>query len=547
MKKLVIAMLLGVFAVVYGQPYEPVNIWHRCGTRYYEQFGCRIAGVGDQNGDGYEDFIIGQPGFPGEMTWNVVGLYYGGDPPDTTLDVLFERWADSVWCGEVANVGDVNGDGGIDIALSQTRSFIWNKVAIYYGGSAFDTIPDLILNEPSAEYSDLYGRDVEGLGDVNGDGFDDMAVHAPSYDHQRGKVWVYFGGSPMDTIADWEKVGVSQTVYFGNSIAGKGDLNGDGYDDFAVYEWTGYPSHAETNYYVFLGSSELDTIPDLVIYGEHYYPEIDLASSLAMICNLNGDTYSDLVISASGTANVVVFYGSPSMNTEIDLILQGFETPLPGGGSGIIVSATGDVNADGFDDILASQPHSNDYAGRILVYFGGPWMDGQPDIQYIGYGQPGHGYGRTLAECGDVNGDGVDDIIFGSWDPGINTEGCVDIWAGDSTWVVNVPTENPEPVPNLFHLYPPYPNPFNTQLTIPFEVLPGISNQARLKICNILGEEVIDLTNQVGRSDLSPTLSRKELIWNGRNTQGLDCTSGIYFVILQVGENREVQKAVLLR
>jgi len=540
-----VVALMGMSAIGYGQPYEPEHLWGRAGTVDQANFGHAIDGVGDQNGDGIEDFMIATGGIPGDITTSFVELYFGGDPPDTIPDVLIERWADTVWCGEVANVGDVNGDGGIDIAVSQARSFIWNKVAIYYGGSAFDTIPDIILNEPSAQYSDLYGYNIEGLGDVNGDGYDDIAVRAPNYPNMqgRGKVWIYFGGSPMDTIADWEKVGSNQSVFFGESIAGKGDLNGDGFDDFAIYEWTGYPELAYTTYYIFLGDAQLDTIPDLIIDGEELYPQIDIENSSAIIANLNGDQYSDLIIAAASIC--IVFYGSESPDTELDLTLEGFQQISMW--YGIDVASVGDVNNDGFDDIIAAQTQAYSYGGLVSVFLGNTWMDGQPAMQWIGIFQPYEGAGKSLGDCGDVNGDGVDDIMFGSYHFDFNSYGRVDIWKGDTAFVVNVPEQNPTLSPIRFQLLPPYPNPFNSRVTIPFDLYPGGGDDISLVIYNVLGQEVAELTDAVHDALSHQPLGRFTVTWDGINRFGRIASSGIYLIALRSGSTRQIQKVLLLR
>ncbi len=536
--------VLMLVPISYGQFYDPETIWHRCGTEYYEHFGSKIAGVGDQNGDGIDDFMIVAPPINGQPQTSYTYLYYGGNPPDTIPDIVFnENNYQEALFRDIENIGDVNGDGGIDIAISH-ESYVSRDVYIFFGGNILDTIPDIILNE-SIPSSDVYGSNIEGLGDVNGDGYDDVAVFASNYPVPfiRGKVWIYFGGSPMDTIADWEREGVGQNAIFGRSIAGKGDLNGDGYDDFAIYEWTGYPELSQTTYYIFLGGLELDTIPDVIIDGENYYPQIDIASSSALIPNLNGDPYADLVITAGRTTNVVVFHGGDPMDTEIDLVLNGFQGMPPN--YGMEVSATGDVNEDGFDDIIVAQTGSNDYGGRVLVYFGNPWMDGQPDIRRIC--SPGHGCGRTLVACGDVNGDGVDDMIFGSWDEIINNEGCVDIWAGDSTWVVNVPEEMPQAAPKLFQLREPYPNPFNNTVTIPFEIFPGINGDVSLIVYNVLGQLVADLRPAVKGAMSGQRTGYYEVIWDGKNPSGIDVGSGVYIVVLHISVHRQLQKITLLR
>ena len=531
--------VLMLVIVCYGQLYEPEHLWHLCGEETAEWFGHDIAVIGDVNGDGCEDFMV-----DAMYNENQVKLFYGGDPPDTTVDMVFNNPLPYGWFGfNVENIGDVNGDNNDDVAIwGRYMQVSLAKVYIYFGGAMLDTIPDVVLSEMS--YSDLFGYTIESVGDVNGDGYDDVAVHANIYYYQYGKVWIYFGGSPMDSIADWEYEGSSQNGNFGRSIAGQGDLNGDNYDDVAIYEWTGYPNQAETNYYIFFGNTEFDTIPDIMIYGEDYYPEFDLVNSSALVRNLNGDAFSDLVISGGSANNVVVFYGSDSVDTEIDLVLEGFD-PYPQA-DGVGVSGVGDVNRDGYGDIIASQLGGDTDGSVVLVFLGSPWMDGQPDMEWWCWGTPWEGCGRTKVVGGDINGDGIDDIIWGAYDD-FHTEGCVDIWLGDTTFVVNVPEETQIPIPYSFQLFPPYPNPFNSQLTIPLEVFPGMTDDLSLKIYNILGEEIADLTLKALKVISSTNSGEAIVTWNAKDIKDFNLSSGLYFVELRLKSSSQVEKVVLLR
>ena len=549
MKKIMLAMVLGVAVAVlvelsYGQFYEPEHLWHQCGADQGDWFGYCIAGINDVNGDGCEDFLTSES----QGDSGVVQLFYGGDPPDSLPDLIIRNpYPYGYFAYQVENVGDVNGDGCDDFAVmgGYSQDNI-DRVFIYFGGSLLDTIPDVELSEVT--YMDVFGSNIKGVGDVNGDGFDDVAVGALNYDNSRSKVWIYFGGNPMDSIADWEAEGTNQHVDYGQCITGKGDLNGDGYDDFVIYEWTGHPNLEQISYYIYYGGNPLDTIPDVIINGESYYPEIAILAPSALIANLRGGSYSDLVIGAGRTTNAVVFHGGNPMDTVIDLVLQGFETfPI---GYGMNVSAVGNVNGDSYDDIIASQPDANNYGGRVLVFFGSPWMSGQPDIRWDGQSIPGYEleYGYSLTDCGDINGDGVDDIIFGY--PGTtwySPWGCVDIWKGDTAFVVNVPEVKSEMIPHCFRLLPPYPNPFNSSVTIPFEIFQGLLGDVTLKIYNVLGQEVMDLTAEVKQSLHGQISGISQLVWNGKDQGGADTGSGIYFVELKVKSFRQIEKVVLLR
>ncbi len=529
---LIAVFVLMLVIVCYGQFYEPEHLWHRCGEEPGDRFGRYIACIGDVNGDECDDFLASNK-FEGTALEGHVFLFHGGNPPDTIPDLIFNNpYPYGYYGANIENIGDVNGDTCDDFAIlggySQDNRHIVN---IFYGGSLLDTIPDVFLSE--ATFWDGFGSNIEGIGDVNGDGYDDVAVHASNYGSSRGKVWIYFGGSPMDSIADWEREGSRNQAIFGRSIAGKGDLNGDNYDDFAIYEYTG-PSVYQSNYFIFFGGTELDTIPDVVIYGEDYYPAIDIGNTSAQIENLNGDQYSDLVIACNRTADVVIFHGGDPMDTDIDVVLSGYDSGVMD--YSMYVSYAGDVNHDGYGDIIASQPAAIIGTGLVYVYFGNPWMDGHPDIRW---NYPG----ETLVDCGDINGDGIDDMMFAKR----GNHGCIEIYAGDSTFFVNAPEEMPEAAPNLFQLHEPYPNPFNNTVTIPFEIFPGINGDVSLIVYNVLGQMVADLRPAVGTAMKGQRTGYYEVIWDGKDPSGVDVGSGVYVVVLHISTHRQLQKVTILR
>jgi hypothetical protein len=181
------------------------------------------------------------------------------------------------------------------------------------------------------------------------------------------------------------------------------------------------------------------------------------------------------------------------------------------------------------------------------VYLGNPWMDGQPDMRWLCLFEPWDGCGKSLVDCGDINGDGVDDIMFGSYDSYSNNQGRVDIWLGDTTFVLNVLDENTRLIPDKFNLLPPYPNPFNSSVTIPFEIFPGLTGNVSLKIYNVLGQEVVDLTVNAPQliSDGSPGCYK--VLWDGKDFKGTDSGSGVYLVELKVGTVKQTEKVVLLK
>jgi hypothetical protein len=196
-------------------------------------FGVRLAGVGDINAEGIEDLAIGQVG----KTF----IYLGSTNFDTTADFSFPFFS---W--HIGN-GDINGDGISDLLLTPM-----GKIFIYYGGTGFDTVAD----DSVVNNADYFGWHFT-CGDINKDGCDDLAVWGADT-----KVFVYLGGTEIST----QPVVILQgpPFYFGFSGLDIGDVNGDGYGDLAVSTSEHYPDDST---YIHFGGVELDTIPRVKLIG----------------------------------------------------------------------------------------------------------------------------------------------------------------------------------------------------------------------------------------------------------------------------------------
>lgn len=142
-----------------------------------------VVGVGDVNGDGYDDFVVGAPG------GNYAKLFFGVPTFDTThyLKLVGEQKGSQF--GISIAGGDINGDGYSDIVIGAPNCWIGGqfgiantgKVYIYFGGKQFDTIPALTLAPGGWYYQ--FGSSVSVAGDVNGDGYKDIVIGAPNDDY----------------------------------------------------------------------------------------------------------------------------------------------------------------------------------------------------------------------------------------------------------------------------------------------------------------------------------------------------------------------------
>jgi hypothetical protein len=327
----------------------------------------------------------------------------------------------------VSSAGDVNQDGYDDIIVgadaNDEAGNSAGKVYIFLGGPNIDGIPDVQILGRSGEF---FGVSVSGAGDVNQDGYDDVIIgaHFNSEPATRaGRAAVYFGGSPMDTIADVVMYGENALDYFGISVSGAGDVNHDGYEDVIVGAYR-YDSPTMDNVgrvYIYFGGESVDSLPDLTITGTNDGERFGRSVSCAG--NVNNDLYDDVIVGAysydEGTqinlGRAYLFLGGSPMDTIPDVV-------MPGGSdneySGWSVSDAGDVNHDNYDDVIGGA-YGYTYddttnAGKIYLFYGGSPMDNSPDfVADAGRAEADH-FGFSVSSAGDINSDSYDDFLVGA-------------------------------------------------------------------------------------------------------------------------------------
>ncbi|MHB8080487.1 MAG: FG-GAP-like repeat-containing protein, partial [Candidatus Krumholzibacteriia bacterium] len=263
-----------------------------------DQFGWSVAGAGDVNGGG-NDLVVGAP--YAQANAGRVYVFSGGAALDNVADTVMQGPGGTLLGWSVNAAGDFDADGWPDLIAGA----ILNKFAyLYRGGPAFDAAADLIFTGEFAD--DRFGYSVAPAGDVNGDGHDDLiigAMHNDAGNVDGGRAYVYFGGPAPDTTADLVFTGTDYRGVFGRTVAGGGDLNGDGYDDLLV----GAPTPDTGGYgpgrmFVFLGgdpqgASPPDTVPDFVLWGEHDNDR--MGAQVAMVGDVNGDGRADFLTGAN--------------------------------------------------------------------------------------------------------------------------------------------------------------------------------------------------------------------------------------------------------
>jgi hypothetical protein len=390
------------------------------------RFGYSVSDAGDMNDDSYNDVIVGACYY--NSSKGRTYIYYGGSSMDNTSDVIMTgEGTYNAFGNVVSGAGDVNNDGYDDVIVGAYRyNSNTGRAYIYYGGNLMDSTVDIIINGKGI--GDEFGRAVSSAGDVNNDGYDDIIVGGPGYSSYTGRAYIYYGGSSVDSTADVTMTGEGTGNYFGWSVSSAGDVNNNGYDDVIVGAYL-YNSN-QGRAYIYYGGNSMDNTPDVIMTGEGAYDRFGV--SVSGTGDVNNDGYDDVIVGAYGYNNYVgrayIYYGGSSMNNTADVIMTGEET---GSSLGQSVSKAGDVNNDGFDDVILGVTNYNSCTGRAYIYYGGNSMDNTRDVIMTGEGTYNF-FGCSVSGAGDVNNDGYDDVIVGAY--GYNTyTGCVYIYHGSSS------------------------------------------------------------------------------------------------------------------
>ncbi|GGB93582.1 FG-GAP-like repeat-containing protein [Dyadobacter sediminis] len=405
------------------------------------KFGQSVASAGDVNADGFGDIIVGAPDYNDK---GAAFIFYGtakGINLNLNSITIIEDVPESSFLGySVAGAGDVNGDGYSDIIIGDMGYFISydskknilleGAALIYYGSAqGINKSNSSVLKNINQPNSSM-GWSVASAGDVNGDGFGDVIVGDPNYDKQfdEGAAFIYHGTAQgINTVPAIKLEGTQAAAQFGNSIAGAGDINGDGYGDIIIgspYYTNGEAS--EGNFKVYHGSlSGISNNPAKTIEGNII--GANMSFSLSSAGDVNGDGLSDVVVGVYGYKNgqnnegaAMIYYGTTTGLNPTPSILESNKVDA---GMGYSVSSAGDVNGDGYSDIIVEVPYFNrplnqDSEVAAFLYFGSPSgiPSGSPANEVINNYQEQIFYSNSIgnvAGAGDIDGDGFSDIIIG--------------------------------------------------------------------------------------------------------------------------------------
>ena len=422
-----------------------------------------FARAGDVNGDGYDDFLVGawgngEYGSQTGQTYLILGKASGWTPDLSLAD------ADASFVGEevvsstgrhLAGAGDVNDDGFDDILIGAPYcsqvGYRRGKVYLVFG-KASGWVMDLDLSQADAsfvgEVDEDYASRVAGAGDVNDDGFDDILIGAPGNDdngEDAGKTYLILGkaagwANDVDLAgADASFLGEASDDDSGMTVAGVGDVDDDGYDDFGVGapfrdNVLGYGTDFGMVYLVRGKASGWSLDVDLGTADASFLGEgggDEAGWDIAGAGDVNADGYDDFLIGApeynvlgyaSDVGKAYLLLGNPvgwAIETDLSTADASFVGEYGDDMAGSSVAGAGDVDGDGYDDLVIGAPYNSDIAdsvGKTYLVRGraSGWVTDEPlaDAYASFLGEAEHDRSaEALSAAGDVNGDGYGDFL----------------------------------------------------------------------------------------------------------------------------------------
>jgi hypothetical protein len=438
-------------------------------------FGFAAAGVGDIDGDSYDDIMISCPQCHSLSGYTYV-IWGKAITKGVLLNMLSASWdvptltsnangfvlvgaggaGSSIASSSgiaISSAGDFNGDGRPDILVGASDiNEVTGAAYVIYGSAVMPariTLANLKVSTGFPIYGDStgdhFGISLASAGDVNSDGYDDIVVGAP-FSNQVGAAYVIFGAAThgavtvgsMPYTVGFACYGPQSDSEAGFSVSGGFDVNQDGYDDVIVGSPYSDPitgTNAGSAYVVYgqasvskdISLSALTTVNTL-------FATATSATSVNFVGNVSTSAkkYTNMIIGVPGEDNTkgvtYVLFGSSyafrylgnlsNFGTAVGITIRGASV---GDNSGFSVGSAGDVDNDGWGDIIIGAPGTSAGAGTAYIIYGGNGLRSNIKLSSLTSSQgflvagaaAGHACGYSASKAGDVNGDGYDDVIVG--------------------------------------------------------------------------------------------------------------------------------------
>ncbi|MEH1948846.1 MAG: tandem-95 repeat protein, partial [Nostoc sp.] len=447
--------------------------------------GRSVSNAGDINGDGFDDLIIGATyaHLNGQRDAGSSYVVFGSN---SSFEASFNLSslngsngfaingidADDRSGSSVSNAGDINGDRFDDLIIGGFGA--GESYVIFGSNSGFGASFNLLSLNGSKGFAitgidsfDL-GNSVSSAGDINGDGFDDLIIGAPGADpngrYNAGESYVVFGSnsgfgasfnlSSLNGSNGFVINGIDSDNFSGDSVSSAGDINNDGFDDLIIGAKGADPNgryNAGESYVVFGSNSGFEASLNLLsLNGSNGFTINGIDSgdysgnSVSSAGDINGDGIDDLIIGASGAdpngqpyagESYVIFGSNSGFGSDFNLSSLNGSNGFAINGlderdySGSSVSSAGDINGDGFDDLIIgasdADPNGQRNAGSSYVVFGSnsgfgasfnlSSLNGSNGFAINGLDESDD-LGRSVSSAGDINSDGFDDLIIGASD-----------------------------------------------------------------------------------------------------------------------------------
>jgi gliding motility-associated-like protein len=424
--------------------------------------GYSVSGAGDVNGDGIDDFLIGasgnyQPWYGKDKIMKFIEgaayLVYGnaaGFPPNIDLallngangfkirnDIPFSDFPNTGY--DVSSAGDINGDGISDFMVSDpyrhTSNGTQNGNTYVVFGRTSGFPAELLLSTLNGtngfsvmgtiNYS-AAGHAISSVGDINGDGMQDIAIITSGSTANNGKCYVVYGrNSGFPAVIKTDQIngtngfvieGDAVAGKVGNKVAGLGDINGDGFPDIGLGSYNGSDQHRKfvvygrsSNFPATLNVATLNGTNGFIL--ENTASPLNSFDGISNLGDINGDGYNDIAVTGS-----YILFGGTTIPALMDLKnlngINGFK--LLAGGK---MASIGDFNKDGIGDFGIIEN-----SGAYVIYGKTDWTSTTIDFTFLNGLKPSQGIkiglfnyrNYDIALAGDVNQDGVDDFIIGT-------------------------------------------------------------------------------------------------------------------------------------
>lgn len=369
---------------------------------------------------------------PGVVFWRLFGRSSGGTGTNASPTWQFTVGARSATAANTSSdtVLDVNGDGLADLAVGAYGASSSAGRVYVHRGSAGGVVSTATSTFRGGMAGGYFGGGLASAGDVNGDGFSDLIVGAQLEDDSDGAAYLYLGGTGgLPAVASARLAPPALHAYFGSRVTSAGDVNGDGYGDVLI------SAHGVGQVHLYLGgASGLPATPSSTLADGGSVVVFARATASG---DVNGDGFSDVVVQGNATPpRIYIFHGGAvGLPANASRVLPTPETGFSSFGASI---TAGDVNGDGYADVLVGSPSTNDYTGAAYLYLGGAaGLATTPALSLTGPdGRRGY-FGNTLL-LSDLNDDGYADIVVGANQFGDAT-GRVYIYRGGSGALATIP------------------------------------------------------------------------------------------------------------